>query len=160
GTVSLNADGSFVYTPDPDFVGVDTFTYVLDTDSTAEITATIKVNALATPQAKDDQYSVDAGQSLTVVAPGVLENDTGLTSVTLKKQTTYGIVSLQTDGSFTYMPQPGFWGTDLFDYEGTAGITATVAITVNPTQSASRVDSSFTGAVQELNRLVPDTMGS
>ena len=27
GTLTLNPDGSFTYTPDPDFVGTDTFTY-------------------------------------------------------------------------------------------------------------------------------------
>ena len=32
GTLVLNADGSFVYTPNANFAGQDTFTYSMDTD--------------------------------------------------------------------------------------------------------------------------------
>jgi len=44
-----DADGGFTYTPDPDFVGTDTFTYVLeDVDGSPTGTVTITVTGEAT----------------------------------------------------------------------------------------------------------------
>ena len=45
GSVTLNADGSFSYTPAADFSGVDTFTYtVSDGSSTDTATVTVTIN--------------------------------------------------------------------------------------------------------------------
>lgn len=51
GTVSLNADGSFTYTPSGGFVGTDTFTYVVDdaTGTSAPATVTITVDPVPPP---------------------------------------------------------------------------------------------------------------
>ncbi len=59
GTVTLNADGSFVYTPNAGFTGKDSFTYVAS-DSLLEsrtATAAITVNA-TTPPAKGTRFYV------------------------------------------------------------------------------------------------------
>ena len=66
GTLVLAADGSFAYTPDPDFVGTDTFTYTADdaTDSSAVTTVTITVTASPVndpPVAAVDAYTVVEG---------------------------------------------------------------------------------------------------
>src|SRR4029077_17335832 len=42
GTVTLNADGSFTYTPLTGFIGVDTFTYTV-TNSSGSSTATVSI---------------------------------------------------------------------------------------------------------------------
>ena len=46
GTLELKADGSFIYTPDADFHGTDTFTYASDDGflNPSETTVTITVN--------------------------------------------------------------------------------------------------------------------
>jgi hypothetical protein len=48
GAVSLDADGSFVYTPDADFTGTDTFTYTVSDHNggfdTATVTVTVSEN--------------------------------------------------------------------------------------------------------------------
>jgi outer membrane lipase/esterase len=47
GTAALNPDGSVVYTPNPDFQGVDTFTYTIQETQTQEAltaTATVTIN--------------------------------------------------------------------------------------------------------------------
>ena len=51
GSVTLNADGSFTYTPDAGFSGTDTFTYVADDGRgfTDSATVTITVEALVAP---------------------------------------------------------------------------------------------------------------
>ncbi|MBI2977748.1 MAG: tandem-95 repeat protein, partial [Rhodospirillales bacterium] len=48
GSVKVNADGTFAYTPDPDFSGIDTFTYTVSDGlgGTAMATATVEVTAV------------------------------------------------------------------------------------------------------------------
>ena len=62
GTVILNADGSFSYSPNPGFIGTDTFAYKA-TDGSAEsgeATVTITVAPVNhAPVAVDDDYSID-----------------------------------------------------------------------------------------------------
>jgi VCBS repeat-containing protein len=49
GSLTLNADGSFTYTPDTSFTGVDTFTYYTN-DSTADSNiATVTITVIPTP---------------------------------------------------------------------------------------------------------------
>jgi VCBS repeat-containing protein len=82
GTLTLNADGSFTYTPDENFYGTDTFTYRACDNGTPSLcsnpaTVTITVNAVNDPPvAKNDKYTTDEDQTLTVLPPGVLGTDT------------------------------------------------------------------------------------
>ena len=55
GTVTINGDGSFVYTPDPGFVGIDTFTYAA-TDGTLPSPA-----ATVTIYVRDQSYISSSG---------------------------------------------------------------------------------------------------
>ena len=143
GTLTLNADGSFDYTPDADFDGSDSFTYHAN-DGTADsnvATVTITVNPLNdAPVAVDDAYATDEDTPLNVAAPGVLDNDSDvdgdpLTAV-LDTNVTNGALTLNANGSFTYTPAPDFNGPDSFTYhanDGTADSNiATVTLTVNP----------------------------
>jgi sugar lactone lactonase YvrE len=91
------------------------------------------------PAAADDAYSTDEGQELTVAAPGVLGNDSDpdndpLTAV-LFDDVDHGALTLNSDGSFTYMPAAGYSGPDSFTYMANDGSAdsnvATVDITVN-----------------------------
>ncbi|MGV0795305.1 Ig-like domain-containing protein, partial [Mycolicibacterium sp. XJ1819] len=80
GTLVLNADGSFTYTPDDDFYGTDTFTYLANDGeldgNTATVTITVNPVNDEAPIAVDDAYAVDEDGTLTVTGPGVLANDT------------------------------------------------------------------------------------
>lgn len=71
--------------------------------------------------AVDDSYSTAFETELVVAAPGVLGNDmpgnpadTMLADV--KTQPQHGTLVLNQDGSFTYTPDAGFFGTDTFEY--------------------------------------------
>ncbi len=143
GTLVLNADGSFVYTPNANFAGQDTFTYSMDTDfffrtqSGMTDTATVTIEVISTgeiPVAVADTYTVDSGQTLTVAAPGVLVNDTDadgdpLTAI-LVSSASKGTLTLRADGSFTYVPQAGFFGADSFTYKANDGETDSNTVTV------------------------------
>ena len=82
GTLILNADGSFTYTPTADYTGPDEFLYqAVDPNGTAPAAVVINVRPAAPvlnpPVANPDAYAVDQDTVLTVdAATGVLANDT------------------------------------------------------------------------------------
>jgi len=86
--------------------------------------------------AADDGYVTAEDTPLAVAASGVLLNDTGTgLMATLVAGTHAGTLLLNTDGSFSYTPDPDFFGVDSFSYTATDGVNvslpATVAITVS-----------------------------
>ena len=143
GSLLLNTDGSFSYTPSLNYNGPDSFTYVVNDGTVNSTTATVTLTVTAVhdaPVSVNDTYSTNAGTQVNVILPGVLRNDTdvdgdALTAV-LVSAPSNGTLLLNPNGSFTYTPAVGFSGTDSFTYranDGTANSgTATVTITVNP----------------------------
>jgi VCBS repeat-containing protein len=143
GTLTLNADGSFSYTPTGNYNGTDSFTYAahdgIENSATATVTITITaVNDV--PVAADDSYSVTADNTLTVeAASGVLANDTDADgeslAATLVETPSHGVVTLNSNGSFTYTPESGYQGTDRFTYTAGDGSAASNVATVTVTVS-------------------------
>ena len=139
GTLTFNANGSFTYTPTTGFSGTDSFTYTAADSHATSNTATVTIAVYSYPVANNDSYSAVAGQTLTVAAPGVLSNDTTADERTLTASlvatTSHGSLTLNSNGSFSYTPTSGYWGTDTFTYkalDGTAASnTATVTLTVD-----------------------------
>jgi len=141
GNLTWAGDGSFNYTPDLDFEGIDTFTYFANdgiVDSLNPATVTIDVGNQA-PVANDDAYSVDKNAILSIVAPGVLNNDTDLDGNMLVANLQYSVIhgnlTWAGDGSFNYTPNLDFEGIDTFTYFANDGIVdslnpATVTIDV------------------------------
>jgi uncharacterized repeat protein (TIGR01451 family) len=128
GTLSLNPDGSYTYTPNTGYYGSDEFTYkACDNGSPQQCATTaVAINVLApgapnsAPVAGDDQ----ATRPPTGPATGnVLTNDRDPEGGTLTVSTTpvsgpaNGTVTIGTDGTFTYTPNPGFTGIDKFTYQ-------------------------------------------
>jgi hypothetical protein len=157
GTLELNANGSFTYTPELNYHGTDSFTYKAS-DGTHEsniATVTITINPVNdAPVALDDAYTVAEDAVLTVAAAeGVLANDYDVDgdvlSATLRTNVSHGVLVLLSDGSFTYTPNADFFGTDSFTYtllshpntqdEGWTDW-ATVTITVTPVNDAPVLD--------------------
>ena len=120
------------------------------------------------PVAADDSYQVVEDHTLMVgVADGVLSNDTdadndSLTAV-LAVGPENGNVFLEVDGSFTYVPDLNFSGTESFAYYASDGVdnsgNATVTIIIDPVASPPvAVDDSF--EINEDSPLVVDaTLG-
>ncbi|MEO0595625.1 MAG: Ig-like domain-containing protein, partial [Chloroflexota bacterium] len=124
GTLSLNADGSFTYTPNADFNGSDRFTYeVTDGEFTVSASASININPVNdAPVAENDMYTIDEDG---VATGNVLDNDTdaegdSLTAL-IASSASFGSVEFNSDGSFTYTPNPDFNGSDSFSYSVSDG---------------------------------------
>lgn len=93
------------------------------------------------PLARGDVYK-DAVQNVTyqTAAPGVLANDMDLNddpiTAVLVDDVQFGALTLNADGSFTYIPEVNFIGVDSFTYAATDGVLnsepVTVTITVLP----------------------------
>jgi uncharacterized protein len=139
GTVTLNADGSFTYTPASNYNGPDSFTYKANdghVDSNIA-TVSIMVNAVNdAPVAVNDSATVSKNGSGVIF---ILANDSDVEGDTLTvtsfTQPAHGTVTYSTKNkNFRYTPTRGFTGTDTFTYtisDGHGGTaTATVTITV------------------------------
>ncbi|MDQ1348370.1 MAG: large repetitive protein, partial [Acidobacteriota bacterium] len=142
GTLNTNSNGSFTYTPNAGFSGTDSFQYVGFAQGAASNTATVTITVNAdnqAPVANNDSYSTPQNTTLTIAAPGVLANDSDPDGDTLylpsTTQPAHGTLVAQALGNFTYTPNPGFSGTDSFQYEAfdvaLLSNMATVTITVN-----------------------------
>jgi VCBS repeat-containing protein len=144
GTLSLNPDGSFSYTPVANYFGTDSFTYLANDGGadSAEATVVITINPMPdAPQANDDAYSIGEDHVLAPSATqGVLANDFDPEDMTLTaellSEPEHGILVFNSDGSFSYTPDENFHGSDSFTYIANNGVEAsevkTLAITVEP----------------------------
>jgi VCBS repeat-containing protein len=153
GTLTLNPDGSFTYSPAADYIGADSFTYKANDGSLDSNTATVSITVtpgIDVPVAVADFYSTTEDVPLfSIAAPGVLGNDLDadgdLLTTNLTVNVSHGSMSLSTDGSFGYVPAPNFHGTDSFTYRAYDGVAysaeATVSITVTPANDAPTLNS-------------------
>jgi VCBS repeat-containing protein len=138
GVLSLNADGSFDYTPNTGFGGMDSFTYRANDNSLNSNLATVTINVLVPPVAVDDGFGTAEDSTLVVpAAAGVLANDTDnnppddLTASLLTNPANGSLTSFTGDGAFTYVPNPNYNGVDSFTYEAVdSGNGATAQATV------------------------------
>ncbi|MDX1944523.1 MAG: Ig-like domain-containing protein [Pirellulaceae bacterium] len=137
GTLELADDGSFVYTPDADFTGLDGFSYYVN-DGSADshvATATILVTAANdSPVAVNEEFTIDEDTPLVLEAPGILGNDTDADgdplSASVVNPPQNGTLVLNADGSLTYTPNANFHGIDGFSYLASDGAANSEAATV------------------------------
>ncbi|EMP3076190.1 tandem-95 repeat protein, partial [Vibrio alginolyticus] len=113
GTVSVNPDGSVTYTPNDNFHGTDSFTYIVTSGGVSEST-TVNVDVTPVndaPVAKDDTAVTDEDTPVTI---DVLPNDTDIDGDKLSidsasvpsEQGTVEIV----DGKLVFTPAENFNG--------------------------------------------------
>ena len=98
------------------------------------------------PVANDDTYNTQFQTQLTIAAPGVLANDTDDDFDTLTAALDTGpsfasSFNLSADGSFTYIPNIAFFGTDSFTYMANDGTDDSNMATVTINVGAGDADS-------------------
>jgi len=138
GEAVVAANNNIVYTPLADFVGDDSFGYLIEDGNGGEATATVTVtvtSANTAPEAIADAVTV---ASATAVIVDVLANDSdpdqNTLTITGVDDPDNGNAELLADGTIRYISTAGFAGVDTFQYtisDGNNGVaSATVSVTV------------------------------
>jgi hypothetical protein len=166
GTLSLQSDGSYTYTPASGFSGTVTSTYTIR-DALGQLdTATLTITV--TPVAVNDTDATTAGTAISRdAAAGVLPDDRG-TGLTVSSFTTpaSGTLDVDADGSYSYMPAAGFSGvvSSTYTVRDTSAQTTTATLTITVTPVAVD-DADATPAGTPLSRdaaagVLADDLGS
>ncbi|EPW6730024.1 tandem-95 repeat protein [Vibrio parahaemolyticus] len=145
GTVIVNSDGTVTYTPDDNYVGEDTFTYIVTSGGVSEST-TVEVNVTPVNDAPVAKNDISTTQEDTAVTIDVLSNDTDVDGDKLsiesasvpKEQGTVEVVN----GKLVFTPAENFNGQAEITYTVTDGqLTdeAKVTVTVNPVNDAPTI---------------------
>ena len=160
GTLTEQSPGSWIYTPEADWNGVESLGYTLDdgnggTDTGALVLTVTPVNDA--PVSGPDAHAVTVGQTLaTTAADGVLSNDSDVDGDPLTVVSDDSLlVDISADGSFTYLGV--LPGTETISYTvsdgnggtATATLTLTVTVLVSPVQDLflQPVDTSSIGSL-------------
>jgi len=154
GELVIHLDGTYTYTPELNFNGSDSFVYsVCDDGSPQQCNqATVNITILSVndaPLAMNDEAQVNEDEILN--GSSVLDNDSDIDSDSFEintspiKDVEYGSLTINANGTYTYIPDADFSGTDGFIYEICDNETlaacgqATVTISVIPGNDAPRV---------------------
>jgi gliding motility-associated-like protein len=126
GELVIHADGTYIYTPNLNYSGVDSFVYSVRDDCAGDqsdqATVTITINSVNDqPFAMNDDAEVYEDEILN--GSSVLDNDSDVDSDEISINTSpivdveYGSLDLNSDGTYTYIPDADFYGEDRFIYE-------------------------------------------
>ncbi len=135
GTLSLSANGTFIYAHDGTESRTDSFVYRLcdpaQQCSSASVTLDIELQN-EDPIAEDDEYTLEEGATLE--ASSVLANDEDPDGQTLQSTLltppSHGSLVLRLDGTFTYQHDDTETPTDSFTYEACDNLGACDSATV------------------------------
>ena len=172
GTLTLNADGSFTYTPNANYFGGDSFSYRANDGFTDSNLAAVSLTVNAVddaPVAVNDSATVgeDSGATTIDVRANDTDIDGGPKTINAVTQPGNGTVAITNFGAdLTYTPNANYCNggspTDNFTYTLNGGSTATVAVTVSCVDDApAAVNDSATvaedSAATTINVLANDT---
>ncbi len=110
GTVTLNTDGSYTYTPDPNFSGTDTFTYAVSDGrgGTTTATATITIEPVGDAPVASDvaMAAIEDGAAITgqLVATDIDSDILTFAQV----GTSIAGLTINADGSYIFDPGEGY----------------------------------------------------
>ncbi|MFH1725517.1 MAG: Ig-like domain-containing protein [Elusimicrobiota bacterium] len=136
GSLTLNADGSFAYTPAQDYSGTDSFTYKAN-DGAADsdpATVTLTVNPVNNPPVADDQDVVTNEDTPVAITFGATDPDSDPLTFEIASGPSHGALSEIDGDQVTYTPGGDYSGSDSFTFKANDGELdsepATVALTV------------------------------
>ena len=181
----VNNGTDVTYTPNPDFNGIDAFTYVVCDDGLDDTTPAPRCSAVVAivdvtvttvndvPDAVGDSATVAEDDVYDSGTDSVLDNDSDhplvvgennvpLTAV-LGTTTTNGTLDLHADGTFTYTPDADFNGSDSFTYRAKDSLDglsapATVSITVTEVNDAPIADTDSTTTAEDTAKDLIDVL--
>jgi len=166
GIDSVSPNGTISYVPDSGFVGVDSIQYVVcdfgnplpPTCDTAWLFIDVSDNGLL---AFDDFITVMEDDTVLI---NVLANDSmgiagfDTSSITITSPPMNGMVTVNTDGTITYIPDPNFTGTDDFNYQvcDTSGFCsiATVMVTTTPVNDPPVINDDMATVIEDTPTVI------
>ncbi|MBS7839198.1 cadherin-like domain-containing protein, partial [Wohlfahrtiimonas chitiniclastica] len=148
GTVVVNEDGTYTYTPNPDYHGEDQFTVVVSDGHGGETIVTVPVTITPVndaPEAKETNQPIETPEDEPKHGKitDVMDKDGDELTYTLGEMPTHGTVVVNEDGTYTYTPNPDYHGEDQFtvvvsdDHGGETIVT--VPVTITPVNDAPEV---------------------
>ena len=153
GSVTVAANGDFVYTPTLNYNGADSFTFEVSDGTLSDIG---QVDITVTPV---NDAPVADDQAITVVEDtpylgALTASDVDLDALTFNLDTApaNGSVTVAANGDFVYTPTLNYNGADSFTFEvsdGTLSDIGQVDITVTPVNDDPTVDAGLDQAVDE-----------
>jgi len=145
GSLTLNSDGSFMYTPDANYNGLDSFTYTASDGNGNSAAAAVVITVTPVNDAPAASNDSATTQQNTAVVIDVLANDFDIDGDTLAVTgitvPTNGTVDFAND-TITYTPNADYIGSDSFTYtisDGHGG-TAVGTVMVTVTEASSTLD--------------------
>jgi large repetitive protein len=123
GAMTLQMNGSFVYTPNLNFFGVENITYrIIDANGGfANAQLVIEVTSVnSVPTVQDESFTIDEDEVLSesVAANDVPEPGEELT-YSVANAPVNGVLVLNVNGTFVYTPFLNFFGTEVISYIAT-----------------------------------------
>ena len=147
GTAKINSNGTVSFTPAATFSGTEVFSYkVTDNNGgSASANVTITVNTAGTqnsaPVAVDDSVTMSSTNAIVIA---VLANDSDpegdALNITAVSKPAKGSVTVNSDGTLTYLPGNRFKNADSFSYtisDGDKTATATVSVQLQKSGGSS-----------------------
>ncbi|MDB5340043.1 MAG: repeat-containing protein [Planctomycetaceae bacterium] len=148
GSLTLNTNGTFTYTPTTGFSGSDSFTYLAKDATHNELSAspatvTLNVTTNAAPTVSAVTLSTTTNTAVSGTLTGTDANGDTLTFAEGATTETNGTVAINPTGAFTFTPTAGFTGVATFSYRANDGSLnsndATVTINVNASANSAPV---------------------
>jgi uncharacterized delta-60 repeat protein len=142
GSVNVNPNGTYTYTPTANYSGPDSFTFKANDGALNSNTATVSitvtpVNDAPLAAASSRTATEDTPLSGSVTATDIEASPLTYSAVT---QPAHGTLTLNPNGTYTYTPTANYNGPDSFTFKANDGAldsnTATVSITVNAVNDA------------------------
>ena len=128
GTVVLLADGTVQFTPEPNYFGAASFTYTVDDGAGGQVQATAVVNLAPVNDAPDvvgETININEDEIQTISTAALLANDSDvdnphadlrIVAVDSLGAATHGTVTLNANGTISYVPDADYFGPAQFTY--------------------------------------------
>lgn len=162
GTVVLLADGTVQFTPDKNYFGPASFTYTVDDGAGGQVIATAVVNLAPVNDAPDvvgESISFDEDEIQTISVAALLANDSDVDNphadlkIVEVGNATHGTVTLNANGTISYVPDADYFGPAQFTYtvsDGAGGFNiGTATLDIAPVNDAPRLQGEATTADED-----------